>query len=198
MKLYGLTGGIASGKSTVSRILRELGAQVLDADVIAREVVEPGSPGLQAVAERFPGVLDADGRLDRAKLGARVFGDAQERAALNAILHPLIGQQFLLRTQALAELGVERVIYDAPLLIENRLHEGMDGVVLVWVPREVQKARLMGRDGLDEAAAEARLAAQLPLDGKRQHATWLVDNSGDLGTTRARVEEVWRAMLARG
>ncbi|OJT20205.1 dephospho-CoA kinase [Archangium sp. Cb G35] len=198
MDIYGLTGGIASGKSTVSRMLRELGAQVLDADVIAREVVEPGTPGLQAVAERFPGVLDADGRLDRAKLGMRVFGDATERAALNAILHPLIGQQFLLRTQALAESGVERVIYDAPLLIENRLHEAMNGVVLVWVPREVQKARLMGRDGLDEAAAEARLAAQLPLDEKRQHATWLVDNSGDLGTTRARVEEVWRAIVARG
>lgn len=198
MKIYGLTGGIASGKSTVSRMLRELGAQVLDADVIAREVVEPGTPGLQAVAERFPGVLDAEGRLDRAKLGARVFGDPQERAALNALLHPLIGQQFVLRTQALAELGVERVIYDAPLLIENRLHEAMNGVVLVWVPREVQKARLMGRDGLDEAAAEARLAAQLPLDEKRRHATWLVDNSGDLGTTRARVEEVWRAMLAQG
>ncbi|HZI04723.1 MAG TPA: dephospho-CoA kinase [Archangium sp.] len=198
MNLYGLTGGIASGKSTVSRMLRELGAEVLDADVIAREVVEPGTPGLQAVAERFPGVLDASGRLDRAKLGTRVFGDPKERAALNALLHPLIGQQFLLRTQELAERGLERVIYDAPLLIENRLHEAMNGVVLVWVPREVQKARLMGRDGLDEAAAEARLAAQLPLDEKRQHATWLVDNSGDLGTTRARVEEVWRAMLARG
>lgn len=198
MKLYGLTGGIASGKSTVSRMLRELGAHVLDADVIAREVVEPGTPGLQAVAERFPGVLDPDGRLDRANLGARVFGDPQERAALNALLHPLIGQQFMLRTQALAEQGVERVLYDAPLLIENRLHLGMDGVVLVWVPREVQKARLMGRDGLDEVAAEARLAAQLPLDEKRQHATWVVDNSGELGTTRARVEEVWRAMLARG
>jgi len=198
VNIYGLTGGIASGKSTVSRMLRELGAEVLDADVIAREVVEPGTPGLQAVAERFPGVLDASGRLDRAKLGARVFGDPKERAALNAILHPLIGQQFLLRTQELAERGLERVIYDAPLLIENRLHEAMNGVVLVWVPREVQKARLMGRDSLDEAAAEARLAAQLPLDEKRQHATWLVDNSGDLGTTRARVEEVWRAMLARG
>ncbi len=198
MNIYGLTGGIASGKSTVSRMLRELGAEVLDADVIAREVVEPGTPGLQAVAERFPGVLDASGRLDRAKLGARVFGDPKERAALNALLHPLIGQQFLLRTQELAERGLERVIYDAPLLIENRLHEAMNGVVLVWVPREVQKARLMGRDGLDEAAAEARLAAQLPLDEKRQHATWLVDNSGDLGTTRARVEEVWRAMLACG
>jgi dephospho-CoA kinase len=198
VNIYGLTGGIASGKSTVSRMLRELGAEVLDADVIAREVVEPGTPGLQAVAERFPGVLDASGRLDRAKLGARVFGDPKERAALNALLHPLIGQQFLLRTQELAERGLERVIYDAPLLIENRLHEAMNGVVLVWVPREVQKARLMGRDGLDEAAAEARLAAQLPLDEKRQHATWLVDNSGDLGTTRARVEEVWRAMLACG
>ncbi|HLM47216.1 MAG TPA: dephospho-CoA kinase [Myxococcaceae bacterium] len=198
MKLYGLTGGIASGKSTVSRMLRELGAHVLDADVIAREVVEPGTPGLQAVAERFPGVLGPDGRLDRAKLGARVFGDPQERAALNALLHPLIGQQFMLRTQALAEQGVERVLYDAPLLIENRLHLGMDGVVLVWVPREEQKARLMARDGLDEAAADARLAAQLPLDEKRQHATWVVDNSGELGTTRARVEEVWRAMLARG
>jgi dephospho-CoA kinase len=198
VKIYGLTGGIASGKSTVSRMLRELGAHVLDADVIAREVVEPGTPGLQAVAERFPGVLGPDGRLDRAKLGARVFGDPKERAALNALLHPLIGQQFLLRTQALAEQGVERVLYDAPLLIENRLHEGMDGVVLVWVPREAQKARLMARDGLDEAAAEARLAAQLPLDEKRQHATWVVDNSGELGTTRARVEEVWRAMLARG
>ncbi|QRN93883.1 dephospho-CoA kinase [Archangium violaceum] len=198
MKIYGLTGGIASGKSTVSRMLRELGAQVLDADVIAREVVEPGTPGLAAVAERFPGVLDAEGRLDRAKLGARVFGDPKERAALNAILHPLIGQQFLLRTQALAEAGVEHLLYDAPLLIENRLHEAMNGVVLVWVPRQVQKARLMSRDGLDEAAAEARLAAQLPLDEKRQHATWLVDNSGDLGATRAQVEEVWRAMLARG
>jgi dephospho-CoA kinase len=198
VKLYGLTGGIASGKSTVSRMLRELGAHVLDADVIAREVVEPGTPGLKAVAERFPGVVGPDGRLDRAKLGARVFGDARERAALNALLHPLIGQEFLRRTQELAEAGAERVLYDAPLLIENRLHEGMDGVVLVWVPREVQKARLRARDGLDEAAAEARLAAQLPLDEKRQHATWVVDNSGELGTTRARVEEVWRAMLARG
>jgi dephospho-CoA kinase len=198
VRIYGLTGGIASGKSTVSRMLRELGAQVLDADVIAREVVEPGTPGLAAVAERFPGVVGPDGRLDRARLGARVFGDPQERAALNALLHPLIREQFLLRTLALAEQGVELVLYDAPLLIENRLHEGMDGVVLVWVPREVQKARLRARDGLDEAAAEARLAAQLPLEEKRRHATWLVDNSGGLEATRAQVAEVWRAMLARG
>jgi len=198
VRVFGLTGGIASGKSTVVRMLRELGAQVLDADVIARQVVEPGTPGLAAVAERFPGVLGPDGRLDRARLGARIFGDPAERAALNALLHPLIGQEFLRQTMALSEAGTERLIYDAPLLIENRLHEAMDGVVLVWVPREVQKARLRARDGLDEAAAEARLAAQLPLDEKRALATWVVDNSGERADTRAQVEAVWRAMLARG
>lgn len=198
MALYGLTGGIASGKSTVSRMLRELGAHVLDADVLAREVVEPGTPGLAAVAARFPGVLGPDGRLDRVKLGARVFADATERAALNAIVHPLVREAFLEKVQALAEQGVERIIYDVPLLIEGGLQESMDGVVLVWVPRALQKARLMGRDGLDEAAAEARLAAQLPLDDKRPYATWIVDNSGDLASTRAQVEQVWRAMLARG
>lgn len=198
MALYGLTGGIASGKSTVSRMFRELGAHVLDADVIAREVVEPGTPGLAAVAARFPEVLGPEGRLDRVKLGARVFADATERAALNAIVHPLVREAFLHKVQALAEQGVERILYDVPLLIETGLHTSMDGVVLVWVPRPVQKARLMGRDGLDEAAAEARLAAQLPLDGKRQHATWIVDNSGELSSTRAQVEQVWQAMLARG
>ena len=198
MKLYGLTGGIASGKSTVSRMLRELGAHVLDADVIAREVVEPGTPGLAEVATRFPGVLGPDGRLDRARLGARVFADPAERAALNALLHPRIGAAFLEKTQALAAQGVERLIYDAPLLIENGLHAGMDGVVLVWAPRELQKQRLMARDGLESQAAEARLAAQLPLEEKRQHATWIVDNTGELISTRAQVEEVWRAMLARG
>jgi dephospho-CoA kinase len=196
--LYGLTGGIASGKSTVSRMLRELGAHVLDADVLAREVVEPGTPGLAAVAARFPGVLGPDGRLDRAKLGTRVFADANERAALNAIIHPLVREAFLEKVQALAAQGVERIIYDVPLLIEGGLQASMDGVVLVWVPRDIQKARLKARDGLDEAAAEARLAAQLPLDDKRQYATWIVDNSGELASTRAQVEQVWRAMLARG
>jgi dephospho-CoA kinase len=198
LRLYGLTGGIASGKSTVSRMLRELGAHVLDADLIAREVVEPGTPGLAEVASRFPGVLGPDGRLDRAKLGARVFADPAERAALNALLHPRIGAAFLEKTQALAAQGVELVLYDAPLLIENGLHAGMDGVLLVWVPRELQKQRLMARDGLEAQAAEARLAAQLPLEEKRRHATWIVDNTGDLTSTRAQVEEVWRAMLARG
>lgn len=198
MHVFGLTGGIASGKSTVTRMLRELGAEVLDADVLAREVVEPGTPGLADVAARFPGVLGPDGRLDRVKLGARVFSDATERAALNAIIHPRVREAFLEKVQALEARGVERVIYDVPLLIEAGMHEWMEGVAVVWVPRDLQKARLMSRDGLDAAGAEGRLAAQLPLDSKRAHATWVIDNSGDLAATRAQVESVWRAMLARG
>ncbi len=198
MHVFGLTGGIASGKSTVTRMLRELGAHVLDADVLAREVVEPGTPGLAAVAARFPGVVGPDGRLDRVKLGARVFADADERAALNALIHPRVREAFLARVQALDAQGVERVIYDVPLLIESGMHTWLEGVAVVWVPRDLQKARLMARDGLDAAAAEARLAAQLPLEEKRAHATWLIDNSGDLASTRAQVEAVWRAMLARG
>jgi dephospho-CoA kinase len=198
VRLFGLTGGIASGKSTVTRMFRELGAHVLDADLIARQVVEPGTPGLADVAARFPGVLDAEGRLDRAKLGARVFGDPAERAALNALLHPRIRDEFARQTLALEAQGVARVLYDAPLLIENNLHLGMDGVVLVWVPRALQKARLMARDGLPEEAAEARLAAQLPLDDKRAQATWVVDNSGELPATRAQVENIWRSILGRG
>lgn len=198
MRLYGLTGGISSGKSTVSRMLRELGAHVLDADVIARLVVEPGTPALAELAARFPGVIGSDGRLDRAKLGARVFADANERAALDAITHPRVREEFVRQVAALEAQGVERVLYDVPLLIEKGLHAGMDGVVVVWVPRELQKARLMARDGLAEDAAEARLAAQLPLDEKRQHATWLVDNSGGLEATRAQVERIWREIQARG
>jgi dephospho-CoA kinase len=198
VRLYGLTGGIASGKSTVTKMFRELGAHVLDADLIARQVVEPGTPGLADVAARFPGVLDAEGRLDRARLGARVFADPAERAALNALLHPRIRDEFARQTLALEAQGVQRVLYDAPLLIENNLHAGMDGVVLVWVPRALQKARLMARDGLSDEAAEARLAAQLPLDEKRQHATWVVDNSRDLPDTRVQVENIWRSILGRG
>ncbi|ATB26728.1 dephospho-CoA kinase [Melittangium boletus] len=197
MKIYGLTGGIASGKSTASRMFREQGAEVLDADVLAREVVEPGTPGLAAVAKRFPGVVGPDGQLDRAKLGTRIFGDPAERAALNALLHPLIRERFLQRTQALAESGVKRLLYDVPLLIESGLHETMEGVVLVWVPRDIQRQRLMRRDGLSEEAAEARLAAQLPLDGKRAHAHWVVDNSGSPESTREQVHAVWTELLAR-
>jgi dephospho-CoA kinase len=198
VRIFGLTGGIASGKSTVSEILRELGAHVLDADEIAREVVAAGSPGLAAVAARFPGVLLPDGTLDRRKLAARIYAEPSERFALNALLHPLIAQRFLEHTERLRASGESRVVYDAALLFENGLERGMDGVILVWIPLELQKARLAARDRLSPEEAEARLAAQEPLDQKRARATWIVDNSGDRESTRAQVETIWRAILARG
>lgn len=196
MHLFGLTGGIATGKSTVSRMFADLGVPIIDADLVAREVVEPGQPALAEIAQRFPGVLGADGRLDRAKLGARIFGDAAERAALNAITHPRIQQAVMEKTQALAAAGQPRVIYDAALLIENGLDRAMHGVVLVVAPPDVQRARLVQRDGLSIDDAEQRIASQMPLDQKRAHATWIVDNGGPLSDTRRQVEAVHRAMLA--
>lgn len=196
MLLYGLTGGIATGKSTVARRFVELGMPLLDADVIAREVVAKGQPALDEIARRFPGVVGADGTLDRAALGARIFADPAERAALDAITHPRIRQAVLEQSIKLAESGAPRALYDAPLLIENRLHEGLSGVVLVVAPRDVQRQRLMARNHLSAAEADARIDSQMPLDAKRPFATWIIDNAGDLEATRAQVDEVWRQMLA--
>lgn len=195
MKRIGLTGGIASGKSTVTRLLRGLGAHVLDADVIAREVVEPGTPALAEIAERFAGVLTPEGRLDRAALASRIFAQPSERQALNAIIHPRITERFLEESARLEALGADRLVYDAPLLIENGIHRAMDAVVLVWVPREVQRLRLQARDALTLEQAEARLASQMPLDDKRVHATHVVDNSGSLEATGEQVRRIW-AILA--
>ena len=194
MKVFGLTGGIASGKSTVAAMLREVGAVVLDADQIAREVVEPGQPALAQIAARFPGVVGPDGRLDRSRLGARVFGSTAEREALNAILHPIIQAEVLARTQALAAQGVAQVVYDAALLIENGQHQTMDGVILVTAPREVQVSRVMARDGLTRAQAEARVNSQLPLEAKLKHATWVIDTAGDREQTRELARKVWQSI----
>jgi dephospho-CoA kinase len=190
MRVFGLTGGIATGKSTVSSMFRDAGLPIIDADLLAREVVEPGTPALAEIAARFPGVIGADGRLDRKKLGARIFNDAAERAALGAITHPRIRDLALERTTALAQTGAPIAIYDAPLLIENRLHEGMNGVILVVCPEAVQLERLRTRDGLTDEQARARVASQMPLPQKRAHATWVIDNGGSLAQTRAQVEQV--------
>jgi dephospho-CoA kinase len=197
MRVVGLTGGIASGKSTVSAMFRELGAPVIDADEVARDVVEPGTAGLEEVALRFPGVVDASGRLDRAALGRHVFADPAERRALEAILHPRIREEVARRLEALARAGAAVALYDAALLIENGLHRGLDGVIVVSAPEAVQRARLAARDGLDEAAITARLAAQLPLADKRAHATWVVDNGGSLDGTRAQVRQIWEEIRRR-
>jgi dephospho-CoA kinase len=195
-RFVGLTGGIGSGKSTVAAMFRELGAGVVDADALAREVVEPGEPALADIVRRFgPGVLTPEGRLDRPKLAAIVFGDSAARAALNAITHPRIALLAAKRSQALAEAGTPVVLYEAALLIENGLHHALEGVVLVVVPPEMQVLRLVTRDGFTPEEARARLAAQLPLEEKLKVATYLIDNSGTLAETRAQVERVYAALL---
>lgn len=198
MRIIGLTGGIGSGKSTVHRVLEALGADVLDADAIYHELIAPaaGRPSelARALGERFPGVVATDGTLDRRVLGARVFGDAGELAALDAIAHPAVARETARRMSALADRGARFVVYDVPLLYEAQLATGMDGVIVVWAPREVQLSRLMARDGLSREDALARVASQMPLDEKRARATWVIDSSGTMAATRAQVERLWREL----
>ena len=198
MRLVGLTGGIASGKSTVAGMLRAERIPVIDADQLAREVVAPGTPGLEAVRARFPGVVASDGTLDRAKLGAHVFQHPDERRALEGITHPLIRDAAMKRFSQLSDEGYAVAAYDVPLLFENGLEAICAGVLVVWVPREVQVARLIERDGLTPEAAELRLQAQMSLDEKKRRATWVIDNSGSLEQTRAQVLQVIDAIRAAG
>ncbi len=193
-RVIGLTGGIGSGKSTVAAMLRDLGAEVIDADRVAREVVEPGQPALAEIVARFgAGVLDGEGRLDRKQLGARVFADETARRALNAIVHPRIAAETARRVADANARGVPLVVYEAALLVENGIHRALDGLIVVSAPEAEQVRRVMARDGLDETEARRRLAAQAPLADKLAAATWVIDNAGALDDTRRRVAEVWRA-----
>ena len=194
MRIIGLTGGIASGKSTVAKMFAALGAPVVDADQLAREVVEPGQPALAEIAARWPQVV-VNGVLDRKALAATIFGNDAERLALNAITHPRIAQASMARMQALAAKGQRAAIYEAALIVENNLDRGMDGLVVVSVPPPVQQERLIQREGLTAEQAQARLAAQAPLSEKLQRANWVIDNGGMLPATQAQVEQVWRRIL---
>mgnify|MGYP001286303395 CR=1 FL=1 len=196
MKRIGLTGGIASGKSTVARLLRERGVPVIDADAIAREVVAPGTPGLAAVAARWPQVVQG-GVLDRKALGAIVFASPDERRALEAITHPLIRAEAERRMAAAEAAGAPRVVYEAALLFEKNLDEQMDATILVALPPALQVERLRARDRIGEAEARARLQAQMPLEEKRARATFVIDNSGDLAALERRVDEVWAEVERR-
>ncbi len=193
-RFIGLTGSIATGKSTVAQLLVAHGAALLDADLIAREVVAPGQPALAEIAQRFKGVVGPDGALDRQKLGDRIFANPADREALNAITHPRIQAAVLARTQALSRSAVPVVIYDAALLIENKLHEAMDGVILVTAPPEVQRQRLIARNALSADQADARIAAQLPQEEKLKFATWVIDNGGPLKATRRQVDALWETL----
>lgn len=188
----GLTGGIASGKSTVSAAFRALGAQIVDADEVARAVVAPGSPGLAALVRAFGPEILCEGQLDRARLGQRVFGDPQARQTLEAITHPLIAAESTARLEAAQASGAPLVIYDAALLVESGRAEAFRPLVVVTLPPELQRARLMARDGLSAAQAQARLDAQLPLHEKAALADHLIDNSGPPEQTVAQVRALWR------
>jgi dephospho-CoA kinase len=198
MEIIGLTGGIACGKSAVAALLAEKGLAVVDADLGAREVVAPGSEGLAAVVAAFgEGVLAPDGTLDRKRLGDRVFGDEAARQTLNGILHPRIAQWSAGRFVALAAEGRPLAIYEAALLVENGAHRALAGLIVVTARPEVQRARLMARDGVDAAAAQARIDAQWPLEKKVAVATEVIDNSGDREALRAQVEGLYTRLCSR-
>lgn len=195
--LVGLTGGLATGKSTVAEMFRALGCEVIDADVLAREVVEPGQPALAAIVEAFgPTVLGPDGRLDRKKLGALVFADPAERRRLEAITHPAIRERLGRRLAALEAAGFEGIVmFDAPVMIESGNYRHMERLVVVVTDEATQRARALGRDG-DPADVERRLASQMPVAEKARLADYVIDNSGDRAATAAQVRRVHRALLA--
>jgi dephospho-CoA kinase len=194
MRLIGLTGGIATGKSTVDRMLAARGATVIDGDELAREAVRPGEPTLDRVVERFgKGILSPDGSLDRGRLGRIVFADSDARHDLEGITHPRIIELTRERIATALSGTAPLVVVDIPLLFENAREGMFDGVLLVYAPPDVQVRRLRERNHLDETAAQQRLAAQLPIDDKRARATWIIDNSGDEAAAQRAVDAWWDA-----
>ena len=191
----GLTGGVGSGKSTVAALLAEFGATIVDADAIARAVVERGTPGFESVVAEFgTQVVTDDGELDRAGLAELVFNDARARERLNAIVHPLVGARFAEITAAAPSDAI--VVYDVPLLVEGNLADGFDAVVVVEAPPDLRVERLAGR-GMPEADARARMAAQATDDQRRAVAHEVIVNAGSRDELRDQVEQVWARLTER-
>ena len=198
-RVIGLTGGIASGKSTVAGMLADKGAWVVDADQLARRAVEPGSLGIQEITGEFgPGVIAADGSLDRARLGELVFSDEDARRRLNSIVHPKVLELSQEQIRKADRAGARLVVYDVPLLFETGREGEFDAILLVAVDPVTQLGRLRQRSGLDESQARARIGSQMPLERKRELATWVIDNSGTLEETRIAVDDLWLAELSPG
>ena len=190
MKRIALTGGIATGKSHVLARLREAGVPAVDADVLAREAVASGTPGFQAVVSRFgTGFLAADGTLDRRRLGSLVFGDERARRDLESIVHPSVRAAITAFFAALPA-GTPFAVADIPLLYETGREKDFDAVIVVACDRETQIARVIGRDRLSREEAEQRVAAQLPIDRKRERADYVIDSSGTHGDTDRQVAEL--------
>jgi dephospho-CoA kinase len=194
----GLTGGIASGKSTVAAMFQALGVPLVDADAIAREVVAPGEPAYQEILEAFGAEVRApDGTIDRKRLGAIVFTDRQARARLNAITHPRIAQRSGERLEALQKGPHPYVMYEAALLVENGIYKAFDALVVVAASEATQLHRLRARDAASEQEARARMEAQLPLHNKVEVADHVIHNDGSLDETEQQVRRVHQALLSR-
>lgn len=189
--IIGLTGSIASGKSTVSRMLTELGYPVVDADMVARQVVEPGTATLLAIQDAFGAdVIREDGTMDREKVGAIIFNDPASRKKLNDIIHPAIRQEMLKQRQAYLDAGHDTVIMDIPLLFESKLQHMVDKILVVSVSEEEQFRRLVERNQLTEQEARARIASQLPMSVKEAGADEVLDNNGTIDNTKRQLMRI--------
>jgi dephospho-CoA kinase len=203
--VVGLTGGIGTGKSTVARLLEAQGAVVIDSDEIVHELQAAGAPLLAEIAAAFgPELIRPDGSLDRAALGARVFRDEAARLRLNAIVHPAVGRETARRLEAARAEAAPLVVLDIPLLFETRMHGsasranlGVEAIIVVYAPRELQIRRQLERNGYGREEAERRVDAQISIEEKRALADYVVDNSGPLAETERQVRELYRR-LARG
>ena len=196
--LVGLTGGIATGKSMVSALLRQLGCEIIDADLLAREVVEPGRPAWTTIVAEFgQDVVTGDGALDRKRLGAIVFANPERRRRLEAITHPAIRERFQARLDELAEHGFTGiVVFDAAVMIESGNYKNMDRLVVVVTDEPTQMARLRGRDGTDDTEGRRKIASQMPLAEKAKLADYVIDNSGDRQATAEQVRRVFAALMS--
>lgn len=199
MPLIALTGGIASGKSTIARRLAEHGAVIVDADQIVRDVQAPGSPVLERIADAFgAGMLGADGALDRAALGATVFGDPERLARLNAIVHPAVRAESQRRFDAaLAADENSVVVYDVPLLVEARVDDPWDMIVVAHAPEAERRRRLVEIRGMDEAAARARIASQVSDEQRLAIADVIIDTAGTIADTHAQTDALWERIRGR-
>lgn len=190
-QIIGITGGIASGKSTVSLYLQELGFTIVDADLASRAVVEPGEEAYHQVVKAFgEDILLTDGNIDRVKLGSIIFNDQEKRLLLNGIVHPAVRNWMRVKTEAALASGEETVFMDIPLLFESKLTFMVDKTLLIYVDEQVQLERLMNRNGLSETEALARINSQMPLADKKALADAVIDNNGDINETKRQVKTI--------
>lgn len=197
MKIVGLTGSIATGKSVVAKMFAELGVKIVDSDAIAKDIVRNGKPAYNEILEHFGSdVLAPDGEIDREKLGKIIFEDETKRQILNEITHPRVFEIMRTEINIYASQGVAVAMCDVPLLIESGAQNWLKPIVLVYVDRETQLARLMQRDGCSRERAISRISSQMQIDEKRKFADYIIDNSGSIEDTRRQVEKIYETLIA--